>query len=179
LAGTGCGAARSTERAAARDSPAGADVTRELGCVSSAAEVCYNATDDNCNGILDEGCGIETGPVQFMIAWEPALADVDLLVSDPAGELAEVGHPLASGLVKQRDCPGRNNECRGQSYENVFLEAAEAPHGTYTVRVMLESLGGENPPIHVRFGARVGPRTYGYALDLNLPHSLHDANFVW
>ncbi len=150
-----------------------------IGCLSTAPEACYNATDDNCNGVIDEGCGIETGPVQFAVAWEPASVDVDLLVSDPSGELSEVGRPLASGLVKQRDCPGRSNECRGQNLENVFLEAAEAPRGTYTVRIVLENLGGENPPIRVRFGARVGPRSEAYALDLDRPHSVYETSFRW
>src|SRR6476646_1404627 len=72
----------------------------ENGCISTGPERCFDATDDNCNGIIDEGCGVETGAVQFVIAWEPPGVDVDLLVTDPAGELAEVGRPLSSGLVK-------------------------------------------------------------------------------
>jgi tRNA (guanosine-2'-O-)-methyltransferase len=148
------------------------------GCVSTAPERCFDATDDNCNGIIDEGCGIETGPVQFAIAWEPARVDVDLLVSDPAGELAEVGHTLASGLVKQRDCPGRSNECRGQNLENVYLDAPEAPQGTYRVRVVLENLGGQNPPVQVRFGARVGQRTYGMTLRLDQPQGGYETTFT-
>ena len=148
------------------------------GCVSTAPERCFDATDDNCNGIIDEGCGIETGPVQFAIAWEPARVDVDLLVSDPAGELAEVGHTLASGLVKQRDCPGRSNECRGQNLENVYLDAPEAPQGTYRVRVVLENLAGQNPPVQVRFGARVGQRTYGMTLRLDQPQGGYETTFT-
>ncbi|HET9958062.1 MAG TPA: MopE-related protein [Polyangiaceae bacterium] len=133
----------------------------ELACVSTAPERCFDARDNNCNGIIDEGCGVETGAVQFVIAWDAARADVDLQVIDPAGELVEVGRPVASGLVKSRDCPGRNNECRGRNFENVYLEAATAPRGRYLVRVVLEQLGGEPPPVRVDFGARVGPRTYG------------------
>ena len=147
-------------------------------CVSTAPERCFDATDDNCNGIIDEGCGIETGPVQFAIAWEPPRVDVDLLVTDPAGELAEVGRPLASGLVKQRDCPGRSNECRGQNLENVYLDAPEAPRGTYRVRVVLESLGGQNPPVQVHFGARVGQQTYGMTLRLDQPQSGYETTFT-
>jgi len=149
-----------------------------VACVSTAPERCFDATDDNCNGIIDEGCGVETGPVQFAVAWEPARVDVDLLVTDPAGELAEVGHPLASGLVKQRDCPGRSNECRGQNLENVYLDAAEAPRGTYRVRVVLENLGGQNPPIQVRFGARVGPRSYSLNLRLEQLQAGYETSFT-
>jgi tRNA (guanosine-2'-O-)-methyltransferase len=147
-------------------------------CISTAPERCFDATDDNCNGIIDEGCGIETGPVQFAVAWEPARVDVDLLVTDPAGELAEVGRPLASGLVKQRDCPGRSNECRGQNLENVYLDAPEAPRGTYRVRVVLESLAGQNPPVLVRFGARIGQQTYGMTLRLDQPQGGYETTFT-
>jgi hypothetical protein len=147
-------------------------------CVTSGPESCFDATDDNCNGIIDEGCGIETGPVQFAIAWESAKADVDLLVSDPAGELAEVGRPLASGLTKQRDCPGRNDDCRGKNLENVFLDGPEAPRGKYSVRIVLESLGGDSPPIRVRFGARVGPRSLGQEIVLPRVEATHHAEFT-
>src|SRR5262245_972176 len=54
-------------------------------CVPTGPERCWNARDDNCNGIMDEGCGVSTGLVQFMIAWDAPTADVDLLVTDPKG----------------------------------------------------------------------------------------------
>ena len=140
-------------------------------CVPSGPELCFNATDDNCNGIIDEGCGLRTGLVQFAIAWEDARADVDLRVFDPHGELVEVGRAARSGLVKERDCPGRNNECRGQNLENVFLGDGEPLRGDYRVRIRLEALGGENPPIVVAFGARVGPKTYTETVSLAVPEA--------
>lgn len=182
LCSAGCTSHPGTARAAnepgvPRDGAArGAELT-EVGCVSGGPERCFDATDDNCNGIIDEGCGIETGPVQFAIAWEPARVDVDLLVTDPAGELAEVGRPLASGLVKQRDCTGRNNECRGRNLENVYLEGPEAPRGTYKVRILLESLGGENPPVTVRFGARAGGRSYNFLVRLDRLQAAYEGDF--
>jgi hypothetical protein len=146
-------------------------------CVTSGPETCFDATDDNCNGVIDEGCGVETGPVQFAIAWEPAKADVDLLVTDPSGELAEVGRSLGSGLTKQRDCPGRNDECRGKNLENVYLDGPEAPRGRYAVRVVLESLGGESPPVRVRFGARVGPRSFAEEFVLERTEAVREMTF--
>lgn len=138
-------------------------------CTPSGPELCFNARDDNCNGIIDEGCGVATGLVQFAIAWPQPGADVDLEVMDPNGELAEVGRAAKSGLVKDRDCPGKTNLCRGQNMENVYLEDGEPPRGKYRVRVRLEKLGGDNPPIQVMLGARVGPKTYSLELELTKP----------
>jgi len=140
-------------------------------CTPSGPERCFDATDDNCNGLIDEGCGVDTGLLQFVIAWEARSADVDLLVMDPNGELVEVGRVAKSGLVKKQDCPGRRNECHGQNLENVFLEEGDPLRGRYVVRVRLEKIGDENPPIVVRFGARVGPKTYSAELELERPEA--------
>jgi tRNA (guanosine-2'-O-)-methyltransferase len=138
-------------------------------CTPSGPEQCFDARDDNCNGIIDEGCGVNTGLVQFAIAWSEPGADIDLNVTDPNGELVEVSRATESGLIKERDCPGKNNECRGQNMENVYLEDGDPVRGVYRVRVRLEKLGGENPPIKVTVGARVGPKTYQVELSLQRP----------
>jgi len=36
-------------------------------------EICGNAIDDNCNGIIDEGCGLRTGKVQFEVGVDRGL----------------------------------------------------------------------------------------------------------
>jgi hypothetical protein len=145
------------------DVPTG--VVLDRACTPTGPERCFDARDDNCNGIIDEGCGIPTGLVQFMIAWEDAAADVDLEVTDPNGELVEVGQPNRAGFFKERDCPGRSDDCHGQNFENVYLtDGAELLRGAYRVRVRLERLGTEEPPIRVQLGARVGPRSYAAAL---------------
>lgn len=138
----------------------------ERACVPTGPEQCFNARDDNCNGIIDEGCGVNTGLVQFAAAWTEPKADVDLRVVDPNGELVEAGRATQAGLVKDRDCPGKRNECRGQNMENVYLEAGDPERGKYQLRIRLEDLGGETPPIRVTVGARVGPKTY--ALEVTL-----------
>ena len=149
------------------ESPPGVVVRRA--CTPTGPERCFDARDDNCNGIIDEGCGTSTGLVQFIAAWDEPNADVDLNVTDPNGELVEVGRVAKSGLVKERDCPGRHSECRGQNLENVFLEDGDPPRGEYRVRVRLEKLGGAEPPIRITLGARVGPKTYSFDIELNKP----------
>ena len=100
-------------------------------------------------------------------AWGEEEADVDLLVTDPGGDLIKTGAPSGAGLVKDRDCPGTDRRCRGQNMENVFLEPdAEPVRGTYRVTVRLEKLNGARLPIKVRVGARLGPRVYGFSTEL-------------
>jgi len=152
--------------------PAG--VVLERACSPSGPELCFDARDDNCNGIIDEGCGVPTGLVQFVIAWDEAAADVDLLVTDPNGELIEADGSSQSGLVKDRDCPGKNDACHGQNVENVYLEQGDPPRGEYRARIRLEKLGGAHPPIRVTLGARVGPKTYAAELELHRPGEEHE-----
>jgi tRNA (guanosine-2'-O-)-methyltransferase len=139
-------------------------------CMPVSYETCGNALDDNCNGALEEGCGAPGGVVQFMIAWDAALADVDLNVTDPNGELIEAGRVVKSGLLKGRDCPGRRQECAGVNVENVFLEGNKPPtRGTYRVSVALESLAGAEPPIWVNLSSRLGTKRYAFEIRLIEP----------
>ncbi|HEX5100448.1 MAG TPA: hypothetical protein VFV94_13155 [Polyangiaceae bacterium] len=140
--------------------------TTERASVPTGPEICGNALDDNGNGLAEEGCGLTAGAVQFLIAWDEPSADVDLRVIDPNDELVEVGRPTESGLVKERDCPGRDGECRGKNLETVHQEEGEPAAGKYAVRVVLVSLGNSEPPIDVRLWARVGSRAYSRAFRL-------------
>jgi len=140
-------------------------------------ETCSNAADDNQNGLFDEGCGLSVGLVQFVAGWSAPKADVDLRVFDPNGELIEVGRVAKSGLTKDRDCPGRGSECQGRNLENVFLAEGEPTKGEYRVRLRLEALGGEAPPIHVKLGARMGSVSRAYEVELETPESEREIRF--
>lgn len=138
------------------------------GCTPTGPERCFNAVDDNCNGLLEEGCGIHGGIVQIVIAWDKPKADVDLNVIDPNGELIQTGKRARSGLVKERDCPGKGRSgCDGHNLENVYYPKTEPPRGPYKAIIVLERLGGESPPVNVAFAARLGNRTYSQYFELN------------
>lgn len=153
--------------------PVGAASSQEVSsvmagpCVPTGPELCFNGLDDNCNGLLDEGCGVRSGLVHFMAAWAEEDVDVDLHVIDPAGEVAEVGHVNQSGLTKQHDCPGKQNLCYGQNYETVYSEGEDSPPpGAYAVTVRLDDLGSAEPPIVVRLGARLGGSSHNAIIRL-------------
>jgi hypothetical protein len=150
-----------------RDIKAPEGTTLETACTPTGVEVCFDARDDNCNGVIDEGCGLHTGILQFTLAWEAAEADVDLNVYDPGGELSRVGEPTPSGLVKDRDCPQSDGQCQGQNVENVYLSEGDPKRGRYRVVIRLDKLNGAVAPVRVRLGARVGQRPFSAVIDLS------------
>lgn len=133
-----------------------AELTLESGCTPTGVERCFDALDDNCNGVIDEGCGLDTGILQFAIAWtEPV--DVDLVVSGPDGATAQRDEPTASGLRKDRDCKG-TLDCHGQNVENVYLAEGWPRRGRYEVLVRLSDARDVPLPVRVRLSARIGQR---------------------
>jgi hypothetical protein len=166
-----CGGATTKARVLEQGSGTEDDSALPGATIVTGPELCSNATDDNQNGLIDEGCGLSLGLVQFLAGWDAAKADIDLRVVDPNGELIEVGRVARSGLTKDRDCPGRGGECQGRNLENVYLAEGLPVKGEYHLRLRLESLGGETPPIHVRLGARLGAVSRSYEVLLETPEA--------
>ena len=134
-------------------------------CTPTGPELCFNASDDNCNGVIDEGCGVGTGVLQFMVAWGDSPADIDITVGDPSGAKVHKGNrSSSSGLQLEKNCP--EDGCHGQNVENVFFEGSEPPKGKYVVEVKLVDPHGAELPVRAHLSARVGNRTF--AMDLVL-----------
>jgi len=159
------GAAAPGANVAAKNLSATEGVVVTAGCTPTGPELCFNANDDNCNGVIDEGCGIGTGVLQFMVAWGDSPADVDLTVVDPnATRVTKANRSSPSGLQLEKNCP--DDGCHQQNTENIYFEGTEPVRGRYIVEVKLADPRGAELPVKVHLSARVGSRTW--AMDLAL-----------
>ncbi len=140
-------------------------------CGANAPERC-NAVDDDCDGVIDEGCGYSSGGVQITLTWNTE-ADIDLYVTDPAGETIHYRKPrTASGGRMDRDARGACEETPKTSrVENVYWSATDPPRGDYHIDLHYwagSSCSAEAGPttttssISVR-GATLG--TYNYTVE--------------
>lgn len=136
----------------------------ERACTPTGIEQCFNAIDDNCNGIIDEGCGEPTGMIQILAAWGDSPADIDLDLTTPAGLRIYESGRNRGGFRYERNCP--KDACFGQNYESIVFEGSDPPHGTYTVRARLGDLGTASSPVRVRLGARIGSKAYSTNVQL-------------
>ena len=140
-------------------------------CTPSGAELCFDATDNNCNGVIDEGCGVDTGPLQFAIAWSEG-SDVDLEVYDPGGNLAKPGERNEGALSKDRDCGRAQSSCHGQNMENVYFVGARPPAGRYRIEIKLDKPDDVRFPVKVRLGGRIGGKTFALDVELVSPEDV-------
>jgi tRNA (guanosine-2'-O-)-methyltransferase len=107
-----------------------------LECKPGSGELC-NAIDDDCNGIIDDGCGYDAGGVQITVSWDSG-ADIDLYVTDPSGATVYYNEQHdRSALGGHLDHNARGN-CRREQQnpriENAFWPSP-APIGSYRVEL--------------------------------------------
>ncbi len=146
----------------------------ESACVVSGVELCFNAIDDNCNGVIDEGCGLRSGPIQLTVAWGSVPVDLDLRLTVPSGDTVSDETRTITGFRLDHDCP--RDSCGEQNYENLFA-TEDPPLGHYIVTVKLADPIGYISPVKATLSARIGSRSYRVALEFEKVGDLRTFSF--
>ena len=114
-----------------------ADAQRLNGeCGDGAYEQC-NALDDDCNGVIDDECGYESGDVQVTLSWNTG-ADLDLYVTDPSGATLFYNERHKRSKIGGHMDHDARGDCRREQQnsriENVYWPPP-AKTGTYKVEL--------------------------------------------
>jgi hypothetical protein len=121
-----------------------------IACAAGAAESC-NAVDDDCNGVIDDGCGYASGGVQVTIGWDTG-ADIDLYVVDPSGQTLYYHEQHRSSSAGGRLDHDARGDCRREQQnpriENAYWPAP-APSGTYQLELHYFGPCGDSSQTHV------------------------------
>ncbi|MBX3275070.1 MAG: hypothetical protein KF729_32695 [Sandaracinaceae bacterium] len=137
-------------------------------CNPGAAEVC-NGLDDNCNGVIDEGCGYSGGNIQITLAWGTG-ADLDLYVTDPTGFTISYSRTRSpSGGHLDHDARGACVRSQaGATIENVYWNTPNPPRGSYRIEVHNYSGCNVSNLTQATLAIAVGGQTIGaYSLALH------------
>jgi hypothetical protein len=108
----------------------------ESSCQQGAPEQC-NGLDDNCDGVIDEGCGYQSGNIQITLGWHTG-ADLDMYVTEPSGNIIYYGASQSgSGGHLDHDARGACADYQPGNYnvENVYWDMDSPPPGQYSVEV--------------------------------------------
>ncbi|MGE0788928.1 MAG: hypothetical protein AB7S26_24860 [Sandaracinaceae bacterium] len=130
-------------------------------CAAGEPEVC-NGLDDNCDGVIDEGCGFQTGNIQITLAWANT-ADLDLYVIDPSGfEINYLNRESPNGGHLDHDARGGcERRQTGNTIENVYWDSPNPPSGQYRVEVHYWGECGQSGPTEATLSVAVGGQILG------------------
>jgi tRNA (guanosine-2'-O-)-methyltransferase len=146
-------------------------------CVVTGVETCFNAIDDNCNGLVDEGCGLKTGMIQLLAAWDEASVDVDLALELPSGAVIDKSNRNRDSFALDRDCP--KDGCSDQNEEGIVFAGGEPAAGEYNLTVKLArpaDLTADGVNVHV--GGRLGTHSHAATVRLTVAHPSEVLKFV-
>lgn len=143
-------------------------VPLDVACEYGAYETC-NAIDDDCNGVIDDDCGYESGDVQVTVGWNSG-ADIDLYVTDPSGFTLfyneQHKHSQAGGFLDHDARGDCRREQKNPRIENAFWGSAK--RGNYRVELHYFSPCTSGAATEVTLSVSVGGEvigTYKYKLD--------------
>jgi len=126
-------------------------------CKKGRPEAC-NALDDNCDGVIDEGCGYSTGSIQITLGWDTG-ADIDLYVTDPEGEMIyynDKNRHSASGGYLDHDARGDcRKEQQNTQIENIYWETEQPPNGEYRIEAEYWGPCGDYDATHITVSVSV------------------------
>ncbi len=153
--------------ACARDFPraAGSTQSSSMVCLPQPGEVCGDGIDDNCNGLVDEGCRSELTRPGFVAAWRAPGAAVEALLFEPSGELAAAaGDPEAPF-----EWVTSSSSLAQGGYQAFLLRAGdsiEATPGRYRLRIVLRRMSNLPGPVRVFVTARLGSQAHHEQVEL-------------
>ncbi len=116
-------------------------------CGDPVEESC-NALDDDCDGVIDDGCGYGAGLIQVTASWDSG-ADIDLYITGPLGDTLSFQRP-STPSGGRLDHSGRG-ECDpdlpNPRIENARWVGSRPLEGIYEVEVHYwgECIGGGGP----------------------------------
>lgn len=137
-----------------------AEIPRD--CSNPVEETC-NALDDDCDGVIDDGCGYGAGLIQVTAGWDTG-SDIDLYITGPLGDTLSFQRPSTPAGARV-DHSGRGDcvpEMPNPRIENVRWVGERPTVGIYEVEIHYwgECTSGGGPT-DVTVSVTVGRKTAG------------------